>query len=176
STLFPYTTLFRSTQEYDSTKAGASGKTWYQIPSMPAATTINGVYNDDDPATRADLAPYNARVAQVRALFKQIMDDNNLDALVLPQFAAPVGTLPNGGISRTPGGAPNLMGTPGVVVPGGYYADGTPFAMYFIGDLNEDAQVLALGADYEAVSLNRIAPTLVNVTAPIPEPAIAGVV
>src|SRR5262249_21040956 len=73
-------TSIHSTQEYDSTKAGASGKSWYQIPNMPAQTLVNGVYNDDDPATRSDLAPYNTRVAAIRALFHQIMVDNDLDA------------------------------------------------------------------------------------------------
>jgi Asp-tRNA(Asn)/Glu-tRNA(Gln) amidotransferase A subunit family amidase len=159
-----------STQEYDATVAPISGKTWYQIPNMPAMTTVNSVYNDDDPATRSDLTAYNTRVAQLRALFAQIMDSQNLDALVLPQLAAPVGSLPNGAITRTPGGAPNIMGTPGVTVPGGYFSDGTPFEMYFIGDLNHDAQLLALASDYESVTENRIAPTLVDSPAPIPEP------
>ena len=141
----------KSTQDYDATVAPISGKTWYQIPGMPAQTLVNGVYNDADPATRSDLDAYRTRVQQIRDLFHEIMTANDLDALVLPQLASPVGTLPNGGISRTPGSArPNIMGTPGVTVPGGYFSDGTPFEMYFIGDLNDDAQVLALAADYES--------------------------
>jgi amidase len=174
ATLGPNATI-TSTQQYDATYSAASGKTWYQIPGMPSMTLVNGVYNDSNPATRPDLAAYNTRVAQIRALFQQIMDANDLSALVLPQLAAPVGSLPNGTITRTPGSAPNIMGTPGVTVPGGYFSDGTPFEMYFIGELNDDAQVLALAADYESVSENRIEPTLVTSAAPLPEPSMFAV-
>ena len=167
---------FTSTDEYDAKYSAASGKTFYQIPGNPAATLVNGVINHDDPATRADLDAYRTRRSQLQGYFKYIMEMFDLDALVLPQLAAPVGTFNTDGsggtITRTPGASPNIMGTPGIVEPGGYYADGTPFAMYFIGDLNTDASLYALGADYEAKTLNRIAPTLV------PEPtmfAFAGV-
>ena len=89
------------------------------------------------------------------------MDELDLDAMVMPQLAAPVPNLPSGSIQRTPGGGPNIMGTPGIVIPGGYYSDGTPFAMYFMGDSNDDAQVIALGYHYEQLTHHRIAPTLV---------------
>jgi amidase len=169
ATLGPSATI-NSTQQYDATYSAASGKTWYTIPGMPAMTLVNGVYNDANPATRPDLAAYNTRVAQIRALFAQIMTADDLSALVLPQLAAPVGALPNGTISRTPGSAPNIMGTPGVTVPGGYFSNGTPFEMYFIGQINDDAEVLALANDYESVSENRIEPTLVTTAAPLPVP------
>lgn len=157
---------FNSVEQYET----LTGKDWYSIPQMPAETIVNGVTNEQDPATRADLDPYRQRREQLRALFKFIMDENDLDALVMPQLAAPVPNLPDGSISRTPGGSPNIMGTPGVVEPGGYYSDGTPFAMYFIGELNDDANIYAIGAAYEALTMNRVSPTLV------PEPATAGVV
>jgi MYXO-CTERM domain-containing protein len=42
--------------------------------------------------------------------------------------------------------------------------------MYFIGQINDDAEVLALANDYESVSENRIEPTLVTTAAPLPVP------
>ena len=50
------------------------------------------------------------------------------------------------------------MGIPGVVVPGGYYSDGTPFAMYFIGRMWDEATLIGLAYDYEQATLHRIGP------------------
>ena len=170
---------FTSPEEYDTKYSAASGRTFFTLPGvaggiplMPSKTSVGGVENADDPATRADLDPFRTRRDQILALFKQIMAQFNLSALVLPQLAAPVPQFPDANpnsvaISRTPGAAINIMGTPGVVVPGGYFADGTPFATYFVGEINTDAQILAFAADYEAATNYRIAPNLVLV---IPEP------
>jgi hypothetical protein len=59
------------------------------------------------------------------------------------------------------------MGVPGVVVPGGYYEDGTPFATYFIGQMWEEGELIGLAYDYEQATLHREAPVMV------PEPSTA---
>jgi Asp-tRNA(Asn)/Glu-tRNA(Gln) amidotransferase A subunit family amidase len=146
---------FNSIEEYET----LTGNNWYGIEDMP------GESSPLDPAIRPELDAYRERREAIRGLFKLIMDENDLDALVMPQLAAPVPELGGGGIQRTPGSGPNIMGTPGIVIPGGYYSDGTPFAMYFMGDLNNDAQVIALGYHYEQITMHRVAPSLV------PEPA-----
>jgi len=135
---------------------------WYDLPLQRAASS------EEDPATRADLIPYIERRDAMRALFHKVMNDNDLDALVMPQLAAPVPLLDsNTGISRTPGGGVNIMGIPGVVVPGGYYSDGSPFAMYFVGRMWDEASLIGLAYDYEQATHHRVAPGLV------PEPTTA---
>jgi len=61
------------------------------------------------------------------------------------------------------------MTMPGVVVPGGYYSDQTPFAMYFIGRQWDESTLIGLGYDYEQATLHRVEPTLV------PEPGLAAI-
>ena len=143
---------FNSVEEYEA----LTGKDFYAIPQVP------GESSEADPIARADLDAYLKRRADLRAKFKEVMDALDLDAIVMPQLAAPVPTLASGdGISRTPGGAVNIMGIPGVVVPGGYFQDGTPFATYFIGQMWDEAKLIGLAYDYEQATLHRIAPTLV---------------
>jgi amidase len=146
---------FNSIEEYEA----LTGKVWEDIEDMPNATS------PIDPAIRPELDAYRARREAIRGLFKFVMDEFDLDAMVMPQLAAPVPNLGAGGIQRTPGAGPNIMGTPGIVIPGGYYSDGTPFAMYFMGKVNDDAQVISLGYHYEQITMHRVAPNLV------PEPA-----
>ncbi|MBI1369174.1 MAG: Fe-S cluster assembly protein SufB, partial [Planctomycetes bacterium] len=110
---------------------------WYDLPLQRTASS------EEDPATRADLVPYFERRDAMRALFHEIMDTFDLDALVMPQLAAPVPDLSaTTAISRTPGSGVNIMGIPGVVVPGGYYADDTPFATYFVGRMWDEAKLI----------------------------------
>ena len=60
----------------------------------------------------------------------------------------------------------NLLGTPLVDLPGGYYADGTPFAVAFLGDQWSEADLLGYAYDFEQATQYRVAPNLVA-----PEPA-----
>ena len=62
------------------------------------------------------------------------------------------------------------MGIPGVVVPGGFFSGGTPFATYFIGKMWDEGDLIGLAYDYEQATLHRAAPVLV------PEPSTAAVV
>ncbi|MDB5320098.1 MAG: Amidase [Phycisphaerales bacterium] len=149
-----------STEEFKT----LTGKDFYSLPLNRAPSS------PDDPATRSDLDAYRTRRDQMLALFQKVLDDNNLDALVMPQLAAPVPLLEStDAIQRTPGSAVNIMGVPGVVVPGGYYSDATPFAMYFIGRQWDESTLIGLGYDYEQATLHRVEPTLV------PEPGSAAI-
>jgi hypothetical protein len=63
-------------------------------------------------------------------------------------------------------GTVNILGIPGIIVPGGFYEDGTPFGVIFMGERWDEADLLGLAFDYEQATLNRgDGPTL------IPEPA-----
>jgi hypothetical protein len=57
------------------------------------------------------------------------------------------------------------MGTPQVNLPGGYYSDGTPFSVAFLGDQFSEASLLDYAYAFEQGTHFRTAPNLV------PEPA-----
>jgi Asp-tRNA(Asn)/Glu-tRNA(Gln) amidotransferase A subunit family amidase len=113
---------------------------------------------------------------ELRTLFTQTLDTLGLDALVWPVNgkAAPLlATGQPGSANNDPlvQGVINILGAPGVIVPAGEYADGTPFGVIVIGRFWDEANLLGLAYDYElaaaGTSLGRIVPTLV------PEPSSA---
>jgi Asp-tRNA(Asn)/Glu-tRNA(Gln) amidotransferase A subunit family amidase len=60
----------------------------------------------------------------------------------------------------------NLLGTPAVNLSGGYYPDGSPFSVQFLGDMWSEGELLAMAYDFELASGFRVAPT------PVPEPGV----
>ncbi|HLL88683.1 MAG TPA: amidase, partial [Tepidisphaeraceae bacterium] len=152
---------FNSVAEYEA----LTGKDFYAIPNVPAETST------ENPFTRADLTGFFTAREELRDMWSDILSSNNLDGLVMPQLAEKVPTLASGDPLRsTPGAAPNIMGIPGITVPGGFYDDGTPFSMYFLGERFDELTVMNLGYAYEQATLHRMAPTLV----PLPPAAWAG--
>jgi Asp-tRNA(Asn)/Glu-tRNA(Gln) amidotransferase A subunit family amidase len=85
-------------------------------------------------------------------VFSEVMKSNDLDALVFPQRAVPV---PDFSSSEDRDfsliGSPeiNIMGTPGITVPAGNYADGSPFSLSFLGESFSEADLLSYAYDYE---------------------------
>jgi Asp-tRNA(Asn)/Glu-tRNA(Gln) amidotransferase A subunit family amidase len=109
------------------------------------------------------------------AEFRKVMADNNLDGLFFPQQSAEPGLMPGfggtGNYSAISVSEINLLGVPQVNLPFGYYTDGAPFSVAFIGDYYTEADLLAYAYDFESAlagtGFARTAPTLV------PEPATA---
>ncbi len=103
--------------------------------------------------------------------FRQVMSDFNLDGLFFPEQSAEPGILPaapaTGTYSNTTVSEVNLMGTPQVNLPGGYYADGTPFSVAFLGDTYSEASLLNYAYAFEQGTQYRVAPTLLT---SVPEP------
>ena len=107
--------------------------------------------------------------ADVRALFRSVLEDSDLDGLFFPQAGAPIGDLvedperpdfnPNNH-PELPSNVINDIGLPVVTVPFGYYADGTPFVLAFIGDLWTEAALLGFAYDLEQATKARIPPQL----------------
>ena len=107
--------------------------------------------------------------ADIRALFRSVLADNDLDGLFFPQAGAPIGDLvedperpdfsPNNH-PELPSNVINDIGLPVVTVPFGYYPDGTPFVLAFIGDLWTEAELLAYAYDLEQATKARIPPQL----------------
>lgn len=107
--------------------------------------------------------------ADIRALFRSVLEDSDLDGLFFPQAGAPIGDLvedperpdfnPNNH-PELPSNVINDIGLPVVTVPFGYYADGTPFVLAFIGDLWTEAELLAYAYDLEQATKARVPPQL----------------
>ncbi len=111
---------------------------------------------------------------ELLAVFQQVLEDNDLDGLFFPQAGAPIPNLvlnpgdpffdpddadPNE-FPELPSNIINDLGVPVVTLPFGYYDEGTPFTLAFIGDLNSDAELLSYAFDLEQATLARVAPTL----------------
>jgi len=126
-----------------------------QPPTRPSATEDGDAYQ----GWRADFI----------ALFRQVLEENDLDGLFFPQAGAPAPPLiedperpdynPNNW-PELPSNLVNDLGVPVVTVPAGWYEDGTPFVLAFIGDRWSEAELLAWAYDYEQATLARRAPDL----------------
>ena len=106
---------------------------------------------------------------EMRALFRKVLEDHDLDGLFFPQSGEPIRPLvedperpayrPNNH-AELPSNIINDIGLPTVTVPFSYYGDGTPFVLAFIGDLWTDGHLLAWAHDLEQATRARVAPVL----------------
>jgi len=106
---------------------------------------------------------------EIQALFRRVLDENDLDGLFFPQAGAPIPDLvedparpdynPNNH-PELPSNIVNDMGLPVVTVPFAYYDDGTPFVLAFIGDVWTESELLGFAFDLEQATRARIAPRL----------------
>jgi aspartyl-tRNA(Asn)/glutamyl-tRNA(Gln) amidotransferase subunit A len=113
--------------------------------------------------TAPDMTEFIALREAYLDAFAEAMAVNDLDALVFPVDANGVPEL--GGPGRVTITVPeiNISGLPGVVVPAGQYADGSPFALIFIGPMWSEAELLSYAYDYEQATNHRIEPELMVV-------------
>ncbi len=108
--------------------------------------------------------------AKMLAEFQKVLKDYNLDGLFFPQEFNEPGPLFGGTYANTTVSEVNLLGTPLVDLPGGYYADGAPFSVAFLGDQFSEESLLNDAFGFEQATHFREAPVLV----PVPEPASVG--
>jgi len=147
---------FHSVEEWEAL-TGGTFRSWGRgrPPAAPTAT------EDGD--------AYQAWRMELRALFRKVLADHELDGLFFPQAGAPVPPLvqdperpdynPNNH-PELPSNIINALGIPVVTVPFGYYDDGTPFVLAFIGDMWSEAELLAWAYDLEQATRARRAPEL----------------
>ena len=118
-----------------------------------------------------NLKPFFDGRAKMLGEFEQVMKDYNIDAFFFPQMFQELGALPappaTGSYPNTTVSEVNLLGTPLVDLPGGTYADGTPFSVAFLGDTWTEANLLDYAYAFEQATLYRTAPNLTTA----PEPA-----
>jgi len=112
-----------------------------------------------NPSAPPPTEPFFALREQYLAIFSDVMKRHALDGLVFPQLRDPLPlrqsdeTLHETTVSEI-----NIAGLPGVTVPAGYYASGSPFTLIFVGDLWSEAALLAMAYDYEQATQHRKAP------------------
>src|SRR5688572_14119858 len=146
------------------TELAAQGKTFVDSPFVTETT------DTVDTRTAPAGMTWLAWQAELRDLFEDTLDALALDALVWPVNgkAAPLlqtglpGSANNDPLVQ---GVINILGAPGVIVPAGEYADGTPFGIIVIGRSFDEADLLGYAYDYEQATigtdLGRQVPTLV---------------
>ncbi|MCA9262150.1 MAG: hypothetical protein KDA61_23190, partial [Planctomycetales bacterium] len=117
-----------------------------------------------DPDIPPDLSEFSAVRMDYRRNFSEVMEAQDLDVLVYPQML--VETPPASSNDLIRGSAVDeidILGTPGVTVPAGYYESGAPFSLIFLGDLFSEPELLGYAYDYEQATLHRVPPAnLVN--------------
>ena len=136
-------------------RGGRGGRGGARVPARPSATEEGDAFG--------------AWRMQIRALFRDVLDRHDLDGLFFPQAGAPIRLLvedtdrptynPNNH-AELPSNIINEIGLPVVTVPHGYYEDGTPFVLAFIGDLWTEAELLAYAYDMEQAFDGRRPPRL----------------
>jgi len=128
---------------------------WYveALPTLAASL--------QNPGVLPDLSEFFTLRASYLTTFNQVVDMNDLDALVFPQTTDVIPALFSSElISETTVSAINIAGLPAVTVPGGVYANGAPFSLIFVGPLWSEATLLALAYDYEQATHHRVIPQL----------------
>jgi len=116
-----------------------------------------------------DLSAFFAGRAELQAVFEGVMAQHDLDAFFFPQMAAPLPQLfSEDPYVNTTVSEINVLGTPGVNLSGGFYADGSPFSVQFLGEEFSEAKLLSLAYDFEIATQYRTEPKLVRRRTPIP--------
>jgi amidase len=119
-----------------------------------------------DPSVLPDINPFMEGRETLLAEFRRIMVLHDLDALFYPQMWSPLEARVGGSYRATTVSEINVLGTPAVNLSGGYYPDGSPFSVQFLGDMWSEGELLSLAYDFELATNFRVAPV------PVPEPGV----
>lgn len=107
----------------------------------------------------------NARNEFLRIIIG-VMEKHDLDGFVFPQMTRSITLLEEGieGLANftTTVSELNISGLPLVTVPGGYYENGSPFALVFVGEMWSEAKLLGMAYAYEQATKHRVAPVLIE--------------
>lgn len=152
---------FNSPEEYEEVTGqpfrgrGQRGGRRSRGPARPSATEAGDAFG--------------AWRMEIRALFRGVLAEYELDGLFFPQAGAPIPDLledperpdynPNNH-PEIPSNIVNDIGLPVVTVPFAYYYGDTPFVLAFIGDLWTEAELLAYAYDFEQATVARVPPQL----------------
>ncbi|KQP60012.1 amidase [Methylobacterium sp. Leaf111] len=128
------------------------------LHSIPAFAPILA-----NPTVPPDLSAFLTLREAYLAIFDAVMDARGLDGLVFPQMRNELPPLHGDeAINETTVCEINIAGLPGVTVPAGFYASGSPFNLIFVGRMWSEADLLGFAYDYEQATRHRRAPDLVG--------------
>ena len=112
---------------------------------------------------------YQAWRYGIRNLFRSVLEEHDLDGLFFPQSGVPSRPVvedperpdyaPNNW-GEIPSNIINDLGVPTVTVPFGWFDDGTPFVVAFVGDSWTEAELLGFAYRFEQATGARRPPTL----------------
>jgi amidase len=54
----------------------------------------------------------------------------------------------------------NILGLPAITVPMGFYSNGVPGTLQFVGDFYGEAEIIGYAYDYEQATMHRMSPRL----------------
>ena len=114
-----------------------------------------------DPLSPPDLSDFLAAREAYLAILDDVMARERLDGFVFPQMRDALPPLHGTEtLHETTVCELNIAGLPGLTMPAGAYASGAPFNLIFVGPLWGEAELLAMGYDYETATRHRRAPAL----------------
>lgn len=115
----------------------------------------------ENPALPPDLSAFYAAREAYLSTFNAVMAEHDLDLLVFPQMSAAIpGVFDKALYPETTVSEINIAGLPGVTVPAGRFAGGSPFSLIFVGPMWSEASLLGYAYDYEQATHHRIVPVL----------------
>ncbi|WP_250536924.1 amidase [Caballeronia sp. AZ10_KS36] len=114
-----------------------------------------------NPSLPPEMPEFIELKARYLRIFERVFDEQRLDALVFPQMRCELPPLHGKDtIQETTVGEINIAGLPGIAVPAGYYASGSPFGLIFVGRQWDEAALLGLAYAYEHGAGRRKTPVL----------------
>jgi amidase len=103
-----------------------------------------------DPSMPPEMPEFVELKARYLTVFDRVMSTHKLDALIFPQMRCELPPLHGKDIiQETTVGEINIAGLPGIAVPAGYYASGSPFGLIFVGRQWDEAALLGYAYAYE---------------------------
>ncbi|MET4328687.1 amidase [Bradyrhizobium sp. i1.15.2] len=116
-----------------------------------------------NPSHPPNISEFIALKEEYLAIFDEVFARYHLDACVFPQMLQELPALHGTELIRaTTVDQINIGGFPGVTVPAGYYASGSPFGLIFVGGMWSEAELLSYAYAYECATRHRKVPTLRN--------------
>lgn len=126
------------------------------MPNLPQFAAVAA-----NPRNPPDISEFIALKSRYLTIFERVFTEHRLDAMVMPQMRQELPPLKGREtIQETTVGEINIAGLPGVNVPAGYYASGSPFSLIFVGRQWSEADLLAYAFAYESATKHRVAPKL----------------
>jgi Asp-tRNA(Asn)/Glu-tRNA(Gln) amidotransferase A subunit family amidase len=126
---------------------------------MPRLAAFNACLAD--PTTPPDMSAFIALREKHLAIFNDVFARHRLDAAIFPQMREQLAAREADDIiHETTVSEINIAGLPGVTVPAGSYASGSPFNLIAIGPQWSEAELLNITFAYEQATGHRKAPTL----------------